>query len=698
MTILYKGNLAPSDFKMWDGSSATTFSRDTDTGGAETLNRMSWSGIDILEVFGDKTNRNLATINSALERIGSSNSVAVWLSPGSWSITDDVTITSNINLIVPPGASLSITAGKTITINGPFSAGTYQVFSTTGTVIFGSLATKEVLPHWWGGVGDANTDNYAAFAAAIASLPNGGKIYIPAGRYKLTDELAVHSGLTIKGAGHVNYYYGVPSGSETPTFLYQDTNSKAIFTLAGVSEIHLSDMSLSANPNPTTSPHASRIGIDMESSGADGLFTVTIDRITFYDLDKGISVNDTTAPNTSDWNASPVTIRDCTFYACGDGIYFNTNNADAWLIMNTNFYVTDNSNGVYIVRSGFVTMISCAGGGWDASPINRVWLRVDDVMDNIQLINCQCENTTYMMVVEGSTADVYRPITFNGCIVEDDIYLNRSCHFISIASRYTNQVYAHGDNIKIDTFADTFSSDAVGFQLLGANTRINNSLRASAYSATPGLPDGTVLNGRTELFTSHTYPTTGLYAAGDLSWNNNPGAYKYAGWVCEFALVTALNGGEPSGETSMVVDSGAGTLDGDIIGVRQDDDTVKWTTIASGGATTTLVLTDGLTDDAADNSEVFVYRWVKFGSYNLTGSATWDPGSIGDGNEESKEVTVTGAALGDFAIASFSLDVTDLVLDAQVTAADTVTCILANNTGGNIDLASGTIRAKVFKN
>jgi hypothetical protein len=72
-------------------------------------------------------------------------------------------------------------------------------------------------------------------------------------------------------------------------------------------------------------------------------------------------------------------------------------------------------------------------------------------------------------------------------------------------------------------------------------------------------------------------------------------------------------------------------------------------------------------------------------------------GSIADGNEEAKEVTVTGAALGDYAVASFSLDVADLVLDAQVTAVDTVTCILANNTGGAIDLASGTVYVRVFK-
>ena len=89
--------------------------------------------------------------------------------------------------------------------------------------------------------------------------------------------------------------------------------------------------------------------------------------------------------------------------------------------------------------------------------------------------------------------------------------------------------------------------------------------------------------------------------------------------------------------------------------------------------------------------------WFGLNEDNYNGSATWNPGSIADGNEEATTVTVTGAALGDFAIASFSLDVTDLVLDAEVTAANTVTCVLANNTGGAIDLGSGTLYVRVFK-
>jgi len=79
-----------------------------------------------------------------------------------------------------------------------------------------------------------------------------------------------------------------------------------------------------------------------------------------------------------------------------------------------------------------------------------------------------------------------------------------------------------------------------------------------------------------------------------------------------------------------------------------------------------------------------------------TTTTTWDPGSIADGDEEAKEITVTGALLGEFALASFSLDVQDLALSVSVTAADTVTAVLSNNTGGAIDLGSGTLRVKTM--
>jgi len=79
-------------------------------------------------------------------------------------------------------------------------------------------------------------------------------------------------------------------------------------------------------------------------------------------------------------------------------------------------------------------------------------------------------------------------------------------------------------------------------------------------------------------------------------------------------------------------------------------------------------------------------------------AVSWDPGSVASGEQSvAGIVNVPGAQLGDYAIASFSLDVADLVLDAQVTAEDTVSCVLSNNTADAVDLAYGTLYVRVLR-
>jgi hypothetical protein len=79
------------------------------------------------------------------------------------------------------------------------------------------------------------------------------------------------------------------------------------------------------------------------------------------------------------------------------------------------------------------------------------------------------------------------------------------------------------------------------------------------------------------------------------------------------------------------------------------------------------------------------------------GSAVYDPPNLADGAGTTTTVTVTGAALGDYARASFSLDLQGIVLTAWVSAADTVSVRFQNESGGALDLASGTLRARVEK-
>lgn len=132
--------------------------------------------------------------------------------------------------------------------------------------------------------------------------------------------------------------------------------------------------------------------------------------------------------------------------------------------------------------------------------------------------------------------------------------------------------------------------------------------------------------------------------------------------------------------------------------------------VASESGTTTLthnsaaIDTRNGTDIALGTRKVATFirlgsRWLEVSDLSgvLTGSKTFDPSSIAAGAVETTTVTVTGAVLGDFASASFSLSMGGLILVAAVTLANTVTCTFFNPTMAPIDLGSGILRVRVTK-
>lgn len=88
---------------------------------------------------------------------------------------------------------------------------------------------------------------------------------------------------------------------------------------------------------------------------------------------------------------------------------------------------------------------------------------------------------------------------------------------------------------------------------------------------------------------------------------------------------------------------------------------------------------------------------IRCSTYAPAGSATYNPPSLNDGDGATTTVTVTGAVLGDYAEASFSNSLQGIMMTAFVSAADTVSVRFQNETGGVLDLASGTLRARVRK-
>lgn len=78
-------------------------------------------------------------------------------------------------------------------------------------------------------------------------------------------------------------------------------------------------------------------------------------------------------------------------------------------------------------------------------------------------------------------------------------------------------------------------------------------------------------------------------------------------------------------------------------------------------------------------------------------SVTYDPPSLDDNTQTTTIITCTGARMGDLVDSSFSINLNGVIMTAYVSASDTVTILLRNNTGAVRDLASGTLRVRITK-
>lgn len=136
------------------------------------------------------------TIKSLIDAIGATKNATIVLAHNSnstnttYTVSTSVTITSNIRLKIEHGALVSIATTKTLTINGPFEAGQYTVFSWSGTgkVVFGSSALTHINAAWFGwSEGASAANNTLYFAKAVDSMVAYHTLVTPSGTYNVTN-------------------------------------------------------------------------------------------------------------------------------------------------------------------------------------------------------------------------------------------------------------------------------------------------------------------------------------------------------------------------------------------------------------------------------------------------------------------------------------------------------------------------------
>ncbi len=117
-------------------------------------------------------------------------------------VVHDVTLPAEASVEIKDSATLNVSSGKTLTVNGPLQAAEYKVFVGSGSVV-----ARKVSLRWFGATGNGTADDSTAFDDAVDAVSGtaGGEIVVSPGTYKITFAEtftpASTTPITITGAG-----------------------------------------------------------------------------------------------------------------------------------------------------------------------------------------------------------------------------------------------------------------------------------------------------------------------------------------------------------------------------------------------------------------------------------------------------------------------------------------------------------------
>jgi len=328
-----KGPIGKEDLSLWysGGTSDTTYTRDTSTGYEITLNKIDYFGIDVLQIYGGGVNRTKATLSTALADVGTTDVVKFYISPGTWTIDDDITFAnySNVILNISPGTTFSISAGKTLTFYSPDNliCSKRQQIKTGGTLAWTVGGT--MTPEWWGAKRDNGvTDSTSEIQEAATSMVGLTGAILDMGAtdathfYKITDAIAINAQTkwSIIGPGR--------GGSQ----IVQYTDDKAIFDIGASNQYTqywtISGLTLTWDAQQAATDTDSYAIRFVDYTGSDsGPYCSTIKDLVLTKGFRGIGCATTAGATIAPWQMSVRDILSSTMI--GSTIYFKSPVASA---------------------------------------------------------------------------------------------------------------------------------------------------------------------------------------------------------------------------------------------------------------------------------------------------------------------------------------------------------------------------------
>jgi hypothetical protein len=528
----------------------------------------------------------------------------------------------------------------------------------------------------YGAVGDGSTDDTDAIQDAIdAVCAEGGSVFFPAGLYKVTDEITVSSLYPVHlfGCSSGQIYNGTVANAGLviggniagSMILYTAPDSGTRAAHGGGSVRHLSFFDATSNAVPGTYTCTAALELndfatstvqDCTFSGINGSAIkgefVVMTRIVGNNIRYCGATSKPAVyfPSTSSsFPAQSLSILDNRIEVCQDAAYLS---------------VGANASCVKITNNGFEADTTVADS-------NQEFMTLAGI-DHSVTGNHFNRNTGSQATLSCSSS------SFNGNSFSGGVYATTSVTVSGSRNAFSG---------------NTFNSARTAIEVLlsgESNAFSGNTVHSSGQVKITG--NCNVVSGNT--FFENTCTTAALGAGSDF-------------WVYDTSSLSNISGNVFTNSGGSVTTVGAVKVTGTCPSVNGN----TFRAFAGSGNGAIAIRNESSNSVITANVEANCTTFISTSSYAgeisgnmpttaaapLSGSTTWNPGDLADGVTESTTVTVTGAAVGDFVEVSLGVALQNLILSGEVSAADTVTATLLNETGGNINLASSTLKAKVSK-
>jgi hypothetical protein len=564
-----------------------------------------------------------------------------------------------------------------------------------------SIGTVAFTPETYGAVGDGTTDDFTAFALMVAAVnaAGGGPVSLSHGKtYFLNryigDGLAPTlvntnngtlafvncAGLAIEGNGAIIK----PRGNFNRTAT--TTHALSGLTLISCTNVSVRNLTVYGNVEATTrtallaeNPNSSGVmirggrnillsNIYSHHTQADG-FVITRDPATVTPVipPRNVTLIDCRAEYNARQGLSVIQCRTASFIGCSFNFTGKSTGAygvhapTAGVDVEPNFTTATASPDTMEENTGDLAFYNCEmRGNYGPS-----FVMADDTVESVALRSCRMESSAETGVTAGFTFGCAKGVVENCSIKIADrrLWLGYNAPNSSIVFR-ANGVSSNGSSAitlysTISTlFADnrivgTHTAPMAGYLLLASNP---NAVYAGNYFYLPGAAyiDGGVGDFDTAMFDgfgtfrNNKWETNLLAAAGSSGTAHYANAYDATATVTNDKFTGAAPGLADTWRPSSV---------------NVEHDTTK-----------------------------------AYSTTELIRSTTWNPPSLATATQQSTTITATGAALGDLVdTVAFSLNLSGTRLWGEVTAANVVTVYHRNDTGGTVDVASGTLRVVVRK-